>query len=54
MLAERGRIPMTDELPRCWRCKKLLAIAVSRPWEIDCARCKAKNCSPKGDENLAQ
>jgi hypothetical protein len=33
----------TDEKPRCWRCEKLLAEKLTRPWVILCNRCKAKN-----------
>ena len=33
----------TDDAPRCWRCNRLLAIKVTRPWLILCSRCKAKN-----------
>jgi len=32
-----------DEKPRCWRCGKLLAEKVTRPWNIKCTRCKASN-----------
>lgn len=35
--------PITDTAPRCVKCKKLLAQAVTRPWVIDCARCKHRN-----------
>jgi hypothetical protein len=38
-----GDEPKTDEKPRCWRCEKLLAEKLTRPWVIVCARCKAKN-----------
>jgi phage FluMu protein Com len=40
-----GRGVVTDEAPRCWRCNRLLAVRVSRPWEIRCSRCKADNKS---------
>lgn len=33
----------TVKLPRCWRCKRLLAEMVSSPWRIRCSRCKAVN-----------
>lgn len=33
----------TDDEVRCWRCNRLLALRVSRPWTIVCSRCKAKN-----------
>jgi len=32
-----------DEEPRCWRCGKKLAEVLTRPWEITCQRCKARN-----------
>lgn len=36
---------VTDEAPRCWRCRRKLAEMVSRPWQLTCARCKAMNAS---------
>ena len=36
---------ITDHKPRCWRCRRLLAIEVTRPWEIRCTRCKTRNRS---------
>src|SRR5215204_4429309 len=30
---------------RCWRCRRLLAEQVTRPWCITCPRCKARNQS---------
>jgi hypothetical protein len=38
-----GRGASTDEAPRCWRCSRLLAELVTRPWSIRCGRCKATN-----------
>jgi hypothetical protein len=38
-----GRKSLEDEKPRCWRCNRLLAESVSRPWVIVCTRCKARN-----------
>jgi phage FluMu protein Com len=35
--------PVVDHEPRCWRCGKKLAEALSRPWRIRCVRCKAEN-----------
>jgi phage FluMu protein Com len=32
-----------DIEPRCWQCGAMLARIVSRPWIIDCHRCKARN-----------
>lgn len=37
---------ITDEAPRCWRCRRKLAVHVSRPWELICQRCFAVNASP--------
>jgi phage FluMu protein Com len=41
--------PVVDREPRCWRCNKKLAIFLSRPWRIECVRCKATNASPQAD-----
>lgn len=30
---------------RCWRCNRLLAELLTRPWRIKCSRCKAPNQS---------
>lgn len=38
-----GRAVVTDDAPRCWKCNRLLAFYVTRPWMILCTRCKAKN-----------
>jgi phage FluMu protein Com len=38
-----GRTVITDSAPRCWRCSRLLALFVSRPWKMRCPRCKATN-----------
>lgn len=38
-----GRGATADEKPRCWRCERLLAEMVTRPWRIVCSRCKASN-----------
>ncbi len=38
-----GGGPTADELPRCWRCGRLMAEMVTRPWRIKCGRCKAIN-----------
>lgn len=39
--------PITDKKPRCWRCRRVLAIKITRPWEINCSRCKATNARPE-------
>lgn len=39
--------PVVDREPRCWRCNKKLAVALTRPWEIVCVRCKAKNVAAR-------
>jgi hypothetical protein len=36
---------VTDEAPRCWRCRRKLADLVSRPWQLVCTKCKATNAS---------
>lgn len=38
-----GRGEKTDREPRCWRCSRMLARLVTRPWVIDCPRCRARN-----------
>lgn len=38
-----GRSAQTDEKPRCWRCNRLLAELLTRPWKVTCSRCKAIN-----------
>lgn len=38
-----GRGATTDEAPRCWRCNRLLALMLTRPWKMSCPRCKALN-----------
>lgn len=38
-----GEGTQTDEMPRCWRCNRLLAEMLTRPWTIVCNRCKARN-----------
>lgn len=40
-----GRSAQADENPRCWRCNRLLAIFLTRPWHLRCSRCKADNKS---------
>ena len=37
---------MIDYEPRCWRCARVLAYHVCRPWAIQCSRCRARNGSP--------
>jgi phage FluMu protein Com len=37
--------PVTDTSVRCWRCDRLLAEVVGRPWRLTCSRCKAVNKS---------
>jgi phage FluMu protein Com len=41
-----GRTVLSDETPRCWRCARVIALLVTRPWQIRCSRCKAMNQSP--------
>ncbi len=36
---------ITDETPKCWRCRRTLAGRMSRPWQITCQRCNAQNAS---------
>ncbi len=37
--------PVVDRYPHCWKCGKLLAEFLTRPWQIRC-RCKARNPRP--------
>ena len=39
------RIGYRDIEPRCWRCKRKLAEDLTRPWNIVCQRCHARNIS---------
>lgn len=49
-MTEQNTAPViTDQKPRCWRCKKILGEAFTRPWTMWCSRCKAYNGSPKED-----
>ena len=32
---------------RCWRCGRLIAELLTKPWRIKCSRCKAINQSAK-------
>lgn len=32
-----------DVAPRCWRCGRKLGERLTRPWEVTCTRCKARN-----------
>ncbi len=47
-----GEQERTDESVRCWRCNKLLAEYVTRPYQIKCTRCKGMN--RKGEYQLAE
>ncbi len=39
------RAVVTDQTPKCWRCRRVLAGKMSRPWEKRCERCGAENAS---------
>jgi phage FluMu protein Com len=43
---------MTDNEPRCWRCDRMLAESVTRPWRIKCKRCNAVNNSKPLDKDV--
>ena len=34
---------ITDQRPRCYRCGRVLAACLTRPWELRCRRCGAPN-----------
>ena len=40
---------IVDVAPRCWRCDRKLGERLTRPWEVTCTRCKAKNRRGTGD-----
>lgn len=40
--------PTTDQQARCWRCGRLLFELATRPWQVTCPRCKARNASEPG------
>jgi tRNA(Ile2) C34 agmatinyltransferase TiaS len=42
-----------DQKPTCWRCSRVLAAYLGRPWSLRCRRCGAQNNSPKEDEQAA-
>lgn len=37
--------PITDTEPRCWRCDRMIAYFATRPWRLQCSKCKAVNSS---------
>jgi len=39
-----------DEAPHCWRCKRIFARKLTRPWQVKCSRCKAVNASPQNGD----
>jgi len=39
--------PATDLEPRCSGCGRMLARLVTRPWRIDCPRCKVSNSAER-------
>jgi phage FluMu protein Com len=43
LFGPEGPITTTDTQPRCRECNKMLAMLVTRPWVIQCSRCKASN-----------
>lgn len=43
-----GREAVTDHEPRCWRCNRKLAHYMTRPWSVQCSRCKAANHAGSG------
>ena len=45
---------MTDQRPRCWRCGRVLAEKLTRPWELKCSRCKAANASRSDAVRLSE
>ena len=43
MTRELASGAVVDREPRCWGCHKKLAVFLTRPWRIDCARCGTAN-----------
>ncbi len=43
---------MTDNEPQCWRCSRVLAEYLSRPWSMKCKRCHAQNKSEPIDKKV--
>jgi phage FluMu protein Com len=43
---ELRRNGITDTRPRCYRCRRVLAELVTRPWHIKCERCGEGNLRP--------
>ena len=52
MMAVEPR-PIVDQRPQCWRCEKVLADFVARPWQFTCPRCKATVKSQPEQERAA-
>jgi phage FluMu protein Com len=44
----------TDTSPRCWRCNRVLAEYMTRPWSKRCHRCKAENRSDPAEIALTK
>ena len=44
----------TDQRPRCWRCGRVLAEKLTRPWELKCSRCRAANASRSDAVRLSE
>lgn len=49
MTVETRPLPVTDTKSRCWRCRRVLAVEVTRPERTWCSRCKAENGSGPGE-----
>ena len=41
-----------DKKPRCWRCNRLLANSLARPWDITCSRCRARNIRSQDESSV--
>lgn len=45
-------VPKTDIDPRCRECNRMIARLLTRPWVIQCPRCKATNAGLMPDQEV--
>ena len=50
---DSGPSLVTDSDPRCWKCDKKFAEYFTRPWHVNCERCKAANIYPHPSQGAA-
>ena len=44
-----AELVVSDHKPLCWRCNSVIAWLVTRPWHLQCRKCKAQNKRNVGD-----